>query len=46
MESLAGHILTYHTQQIPDLLPTKAYAFAVAEASALTRLPPPWSLRV
>jgi hypothetical protein len=34
MESLAGHILTYNTQQIPDLLQTKAYAFAVAEASA------------
>ena len=33
MESLAGQILTYHTQQIPDLLQTKAYALAVAEAS-------------
>jgi len=33
MESLAAQILTYHTQQIPDLLQTKAYAIAVAEAS-------------
>jgi transcriptional regulator with XRE-family HTH domain len=31
MESLAGQLLTYHTQQIPDLLQTRAYAIAVAE---------------
>jgi transcriptional regulator with XRE-family HTH domain len=39
MESLAGQILTYHPQQIPDLLQTKAYAVAVAEAS--TSVPDP-----
>jgi transcriptional regulator with XRE-family HTH domain len=39
MESLAGQILTYHPQQIPDLLQTKAYALAVAEAS--TSVPDP-----
>jgi len=33
MESLAAQILAYHTQQIPDLLQTGAYAVAVAEAS-------------
>ena len=33
MESLAAQILTYHTQQIPGLLQTEAYAVAVAEAS-------------
>ena len=43
MESLAGQILTYHTQQIPDLLQTKAYAVAVAEASASA--PDPYAAR-
>ena len=43
MESLAGQILTYHPQQIPDLLQTKAYALAVAEAS--TSVPDPDAVR-
>ena len=43
MESLAAQILTYHTQQIPDLLQTKAYAVAVAEAS--TSAPDPDAAR-
>lgn len=43
MESLAGQILTYHTQQIPDLLQTRAYAVAVAEAS--TSAPDPYAAR-
>ena len=43
MESLAGQILIYHPQQIPDLLQTKAYALAVAEAS--TSVPDPDAVR-
>ena len=43
MEALAGQILTYHTQQIPGLLQTRAYAVAVAEAS--TSAPDPYATR-